>query len=349
MSKYRAVAPSNIALIKYMGKSDYESNVASSPSISLTLPQLNSLVTAKVSHNVDDSWQSLSEIGQQEVLALRNNGEMKTHVNVGTFKSPQLNEKSQVRFLKHWRRCKEFFGIENNFILESANNFPADCGIASSASSFAALTLLAYAVAKDLGPKKKDVPLAQLARLSREGSGSSCRSFFEPWCVWDGECIEPVELGFSHMIHAVVLVDQGKKLVSSSEAHRRVNSSLLYEHRHTRAVRRLSDFIVAMRTASKESWKAVFDNVWAEFWDMHSLFETSMPSFGYMTVESFKILAVVRNYWRDHSDGPLVTMDAGANVHLIFRSDQQSRLKEISQLLGNFTILSGTGEGREEI
>lgn len=55
---------------------------------------------------------------------------------------------------------------------------------------------------------------------------------------------------------------------------------------------------------------------------MHALFETANPSFGYMTSHSLALLNLVRELWSRDGDGPLVTMDAGPNVHLIWRSEQ---------------------------
>ena len=68
---------------------------------------------------------------------------------------------------------------------------------------------------------------------------------------------------------------------------------------------------------------------------MHALFETSLPSFGYMTAESVEVLHKVREYWRKHDSGPLVTMDAGANVHLLGFDDHFLH----SKILDRFTVI----------
>ena len=34
------------------------------------------------------------------------------------------------------------------------------------------------------------------------------------------------------------------------------------------------------------------------------------------------MLKAVRDHWNSQGDGPIVTMDAGANVHLLYREDQ---------------------------
>ncbi|NJL25701.1 MAG: hypothetical protein HC902_11360 [Calothrix sp. SM1_5_4] len=77
--------------------------------------------------------------------------------------------------------------------------------------------------------------------------------------------------------------------MSSSEAHLRVTSSALFAGRPERAQRRLRDLQAALLSCAGgelSAWREVFEICWAEFWDMHALFETSRPSFGYMTGET---------------------------------------------------------------
>jgi diphosphomevalonate decarboxylase len=130
-------------------------------------------------------------------------------------------------------------------------------------------------------------------------------------------------VGFGDLIHQVVVVDESLKQVSSSKAHERVTTSLLFKGRPERAEERLSSLKSAL--AAKD-WRQAFEITWAEFWDMHALFETSRPSFGYMTAGSLEALRIVRSLsWDAHGDGPLVTMDAGPNVHLLYRNDEAGR------------------------
>ncbi|MNL72875.1 hypothetical protein D3C87_1982590 [compost metagenome] len=68
--------------------------------------------------------------------------------------------------------------------------------------------------------------------------------------------------------------------------------------------------------------------VWDEFIDMHKLFETSTPPFSYMTEGSHQVLKDCESLWNKWQDGPLVTMDAGANVHMLFRFDQKKKFEE---------------------
>ncbi|GIL17339.1 MAG: diphosphomevalonate decarboxylase [Oligoflexia bacterium] len=304
-------APSNIALIKYMGKTDYADNRPTNSSLSLTLESLRTKVriTRLQDNMASDQWRPLNEEG---VIPIH------------------LSEKSQIRYLKHFQMLKEQFGIKDSFIIESANTFPSDCGLASSASSFAALTSTSIELFCEISGQSK--PSAQvIMNLSRAGSGSSCRSLVSPWGLWDkDEDVRSIEIPYQNLSHQVVIVEDTKKMVSSSEAHKRVITSDLFQGRPERAELRLQNLISAFQ---KQNWSLAYEITWAEFWDMHALFETSKPHFGYMTKGSLDVLRTLDHEWQLRGDGPLVTMDAGANIHLIYREDQAKIKEELTEKL----------------
>jgi diphosphomevalonate decarboxylase len=291
-----AQAPSNIALIKYMGKAAAHSNLPANASLSYTLAKLKTFVQLEPADS--DRWEPLP--GHKEI---------------------SLSEKGRSKFLAHLARLKEAWKIEGHFVVRSANNFPSDCGLASSASSFAALTQAVYEWARVHKNEKLDAGV--LSSWSRLGSGSSCRSFFEPWALWRGECAEPVSGLPGDLLHAVVIVEDSAKAVSSSEAHLRVNTSSLWPGRIERAEARLCDLLSALRSGD---WASAFQICWQEFEDMHRLFETSQPAFSYRGPAALELCERLRHRWLEEGDGPLITMDAGPNVHLLFRADQAAQM-----------------------
>ena len=308
---WRSSAPSNIALIKYMGKSSPTENRPSNASLSYSLEHLRTAVQIERVDQEGDSWAPLVDPEYPEKVT--------------------LSEQGQQRFVSHFAFLKKHWGLEGNYLLKSANNFPADCGLASSASSFAALTLAGAELARDQKPEFHDqLERSSLSILSRQGSGSSCRSLFGPWSLWRDEGAEEVEFPQGDLLHQAIIVEAGKKLVSSSEAHLRVTSSALFQGRRDRAETRLRELVTALKQGD---WQRGFDLCWAEFWDMHALFETSEPSFGYMKPESLQVLDLVRHYWQSNGDGPWATMDAGANVHLLYRQDQLKDFQELQAQL----------------
>lgn len=326
---WAAKAPSNIALVKYMGKSDVAVNQALNSSLSYTLSHLQSEVEVTL---LADSG---SDLLQNTIATL-------DQWQAWDKNSIQLSEKGKFKFLKHWQRCRQVMAPEfaGQFLLRSRNHFPSDCGLASSASSFAALTLAAYECFSSLKVLQRDWNLQELAQLSRQGSGSSCRSFFSPFVLWQGDQVVSVPAAYQKLRHLVVIVDDQVKKVSSSEAHKRVPSSLLYAERNLRAEKRTQMLLQALK---EKNWTQTFEVTWADFWDMHTLFETSTPPFSYMLPESLKVLRQMQNHWETFADGPLVTMDAGANVHLLYRDDQlelaQKHMLDLTQRYKVFSDL----------
>lgn len=314
--KWQMDASPNIALIKYMGKQDYDSNLPANASLSYTLNHLKTGVELESTTENNDRWEALHDKNLPYI--------------------PKLNTEEQQRFLRHLERLKKYFNYQGYFIVRSANNFPAGCGIASSASSFAALTLCAVKALQELtGQQIQDTAI--VADLSRQGSGSSCRSIFGPWVLWEGNQVKQLELPYPQLLHQVVVVSSHKKQVSSSEAHKRVKTSLLYEGRSERAEKRLEQLFTSF---THKDWNLATDIVWQEFWDMHVLFETSAQPFGYMEANSLAVLNYVRDLWGAEKDGPMTTMDAGPNVHFLYRPDQEEMAKKVkADLSSQFSML----------
>lgn len=320
MNSVLVSAPSNIALIKYMGKIEGSGNKPTNGSLSYTLENLKTFVRLTAIEGSQDQWVALVREDLQPL---------------------NLSEKGQQRFLKHLQNLKDKWGIQKSFLVESANNFPSDCGLASSASSFAALTLAAAEMFQKMNPQTWGDDKKILSELSRQGSGSSCRSLFGPWALWQHEYAEPMGLEMKDMHHIVVIVEDSKKEVSSSEAHKLVTTSPKFVGRPERAEIRLKDLVHALRF---NDWHMARQIVWDEFIDMHRLFETSTPSFSYMTEGSKAVLQDCEKFWNRWQDGPLVTMDAGANVHMLFRNDQKKTFAEYREHFAkSFKVLAFEG------
>lgn len=317
---FEASAPSNIALIKYMGKTDPVMNKPCNTSLSYTLDHLKTFVRIKTDTNLTtDQWQCFTRNDLRPI---------------------ELSTKGCDKFLKFFAKLKSEFKIQGHFYIESANNFPSDCGLASSASSFAALTLATHAWSvKHNSLVSRD--LQSLAILSQQGSGSSCRSFFGPWVSWSTETVQAVELPFKNLKHQVILCDESIKAVSSSEAHKQVLTSDMFTNRPERAEARFLNLRIAFQ---KNDWKLAFEICWSEFWDMHTLFHTAKPAFMYMNANSQLVLGTLLQRWHDTGDGPLVTMDAGSNIHLLYRPDQTKIYQQILELFNSdFSIWTDEG------
>lgn len=311
-----AKAPANIALIKYMGKKDETLNLPDNPSLSYTLDNLLSSVSLEHQPGKKDFWGPLNIPGSENF---------------------QLSTKGQERFLAHLAFIKQYFRYEGAFLVKSNTNFPQGTGLASSASSFAALTKAALLAITEI-MKRPPLPLNEASRISRQGSGSSCRSFFSPWAIWETTEATAIDLPYKNLIHEIVLISHEQKKISSSEAHRLVKTSKHYAERPERAKQRLHDLIASL---SDKNWAKAYEITWDEFHDMHLLFETAEKPFYYMTEESKKLLHTLQKFWDKLGDGPLVTMDAGPNIHLLYRPDQEALSREFKKhyLIGNYDVL----------
>jgi diphosphomevalonate decarboxylase len=316
MMHWLAHAPANIALIKYMGKKDAQSNYPDNSSLSYTLKNFLSTVKLEQINSNEDSWEPLRSASMSEFF---------------------LSEVGEKRFLNHLASIKKYFGYEGGFLVKSNNNFPHSSGMASSASSFAALTRCAVFALSELMQVKMP-SVSEQASISRLGSGSSCRSFYSPWVLWSEDKVTSIELPYGELIHQVVVIDANKKKVSSSEAHRRVKSSALYSSRSQRAEENLALLLNAFKA---KDWQAAYQICWREFQDMHLLFHTCEQPFFYSTEHTLSVLNELERFWDKYADGPLVTMDAGPNIHLLYRPDQIEMARRFKReyLVGNYEVL----------
>lgn len=311
-----AQAPSNIALIKYMGKKDSNQNLPLNPSLSYTLKNLLTSVVLESHAGKTDFWEPLQIPGAHNF---------------------SLAKPAQERYLKHLKFLKDEFGYKGAFTVKSNNNFPHSSGLASSASSFAALTKCACLALSEL--TKKSLPeVEKQAELSRHGSGSSCRSFFAPWALWQDEAVKAVQLPYHDLLHQVIVISHAEKEVSSSEAHKRIQTSPNYKNREQRAEDNLQNLIGALKG---EEWQTSFEICWKEFEDIHELFTTCDEPFTYKTAETEEALKSLKELWQKEGDGPLVTMDAGPNIHLLYRSNQKELAARFRHdvLLGNYDVI----------
>lgn len=314
--QWLAQAPSNIALIKYMGKSNEAHNIAANPSLSFTLDHLRSSVVLEEHSGNEDIWEPLQTPGAIPFT---------------------LPEAAQKRFLDHLNRVKQHFHYHGYFVVRSCNNFPHSSGLASSASSFAALTKCAAAAICDLQNHTLP-PTSELAKLSMQGSGSSCRSFFSPWAIWKDDTIMAVETHWMHLEHQVIILSSAEKQVSSSEAHRRVLTSPHWQERQESVQ---ANFRSLAKALTEGDWKQCREICWKEFHEMHHLFATAQNPFHYITREVQEVLDLLQGLWEEKQDGPIVTMDAGPNIHLLFRPDQARLAMQMKDdhFLGNYDVL----------
>ena len=152
--KATAVAPSNIAFIKYWGKKNEKLRLPTNGSISMNLSNLHTTTTVEFNKDLDDDTVI---INRQQVDSLKKD-----------------------RVIKHLDRIRKMAKINLRAKVVSQNNFPMGGGLSSSASGFAALTVAGSSAA---GLRLSEKELSILARYA---SGSSCRSIPDGFVEWLG-------------------------------------------------------------------------------------------------------------------------------------------------------------------
>lgn len=192
MAEAVATANSNVALVKYWGKRNEALNLPYTGSISITLDGLTTTARAKTREDL-----------REDLLAV-NGRIVDGHVGARL--------RSYLDVLRTLARRHTQLEVE----LDS--NFPVAAGLASSASTFAALALVGSAV---LG---MELSTEQLSILARRGSGSAARSVHGGFVEWlagelgDGSDSYAVQLAASDHWRvglAIAITDEGPKAVGS--------------------------------------------------------------------------------------------------------------------------------------
>jgi len=204
-------SPSNIALVKYWGKS--EPQIPKNASISFTLNNCHTTTTLEYSKKITPS----NEYSIQVIF------------------EGKINEDFKPKILSFFERVENYipFITEFDFVIKTENSFPHSSGIASSASGMSALALCLMHMEKEMNPNISDKYFKQKASfLARLGSGSAARSIEGPLVVW-GELDKISEssnlygVKFPYKVHksftnyqdTILLVDKGEKQVSSTVGH----------------------------------------------------------------------------------------------------------------------------------
>jgi diphosphomevalonate decarboxylase len=219
----------------------------------------------------------------------------------------------------------------------SQNSFPTGCGIASSASGFAALAVAAsaaYGIHADA---------AELTRIARLGSGSAARSvpggFVElhPGLAHEesfAEAIAP-ETHWPELCDLVALVSREEKPVSSAEGHRIAHTSEAFAGRlaaipdRARRVREgiLRRDLALLGEAAEE-----------DALSMHAVMLTSKPALIYWTAGTLNVIRAVYGL-RKRGIAAYFTIDAGPNVHVLALRKDAARVAEEIAREGGCEIL----------
>jgi diphosphomevalonate decarboxylase len=298
--KATAVAPANIAFIKYWGKADEKLRLPLNASLSMNLSACTTTTTVEFSPEFTDD-----------------------RVSDGFDKK---------RIITHIDRLRKAAGIGLRATISTKNSFPTSSGVASSASGFAALTVAAAAA---LSLERTEKELTMFARL---GSGSACRSIPDGFVEWKKREMHETSYAYSLYPHdywdlrdILVIVDAGMKKVPTTEGMSAVRTSPFFPARLAALPGRIACIKEAMKQKNFQQFGEIVEE---ECLDMHHVMQTQNPPLYYWNNVTQEIMDAVAG-WRKNGISVYFTIDAGPNVHLICEGkDEQRAIKAIQGMKG---------------
>lgn len=309
-------APSNIALVKYWGKK--ENQIPANPSISFTL----------------DFCRTTTSLRYQKKE--KSNGNFDFELFFEKEKKNSFRPKIEQffeRVLAYLPFLKEY-----NYTIKTSNSFPHSSGIASSASGMSALALCLMSVEKELNPgMTEDYFRKKASFLARLGSGSAGRSIEGGLVVWGAHAIQgssdffgvkyPYEVheNFKDYQDVILLVDKGEKQVSSTVGHNLMNDHPFAVQRFEQAHKNLSNLEEILKSGDLNAFAEVVES---EALTLHAMMMTSRPYFLLMKPNTVAVINKILVFRKNTGLHPCFTLDAGANVHLLFPEKEKEAIEK---------------------
>lgn len=303
-------SPSNIAFVKYWGKTGRQ--LPMNPSISMTLCESFTHMTVdfKVTENKNETIIDKFELqgNENESFKLR----LEKFLN---------SIEDQCSFIKHLK-------LE----IKSENSFPHSAGIASSASALSALSLCLVTIESMLNGID-EINFEKASVLSRLGSGSACRSIYSEFAMWGfdevigsrNEYATKFQVAdeFKNLKDAILIVDSKPKKVSSSLGHDKMNN---HPYAQARFLQAKNNFRSILKSMEEGDWKTFGEILEDEALTLHALMMTSSPSFILLKPQSLEIIDKVRDFRNKTGLNLYFTIDAGPNIHLIYPQNQENEI-----------------------
>jgi len=317
--------PSNIALVKYWGKTDPQ--IPKNASISFTLSNSHTITT------IDFMSKSYSEATNNEI-------------NFELFFEGKKKEDFKPKIAKFFERILEYCPYLTTYtmVIHSENSFPHSSGIASSASGMSAIAMCLMSLEKSLSSVEltDEFINKKASFLARLGSGSASRSIEGPLVVWGNHpdikgSSDVFGVPFPYEVHevfknyqdAILLVDKGEKQVSSTVGH-----DLMYNHpfatqRFDQANENLAKISKILQNGDINSF---INLVESEALSLHAMMLTSNPYFILMKPNTLEIINAIWRYRNKTGSKLCFTLDAGANVHVLYPANES---ETVTQFIDN--------------
>ncbi|WP_233897846.1 diphosphomevalonate/mevalonate 3,5-bisphosphate decarboxylase family protein [Tenacibaculum piscium] len=314
-ASYTWQTPSNIALVKYWGKS--EPQIPKNASISFTLNNCHTITTIdfeKITATTSKKEKAIFEL----------------------FFEGKKKDDFKPKIAKFFERIQEYcpYILDYKMIISSENSFPHSSGIASSASGMSAIAMCLLSLEKDLNPSlTADFIHKKASFLARLGSGSASRSIEGKLVVWgkhpqiEGSS-DLFAVKFPYKIHpifdnycdTILLVDKGEKQVSSTVGHNLMHEHPYAEQRFIQANENLSKLTDILQNGNI---KEFINLVESEALTLHAMMLTSNPYFILMKPNTLEVINKIWEYRTENNSNICFTLDAGANVHVLYPENEK--------------------------
>ncbi len=312
--KKTAIAPANIAFIKYWGKKDDVLRIPLNSSLSMNLSGAYTTTTVE-----------FSSVYTRDSVELVD----------GTFSQ---NEQDRVK--ESLDRIRKQAGIHEFARVRTKNTFPKGAGAAASASGFAALTVAAYAAA-GIEASEKDMTI-----FARMGSGSACRSIPDGFVVWEMGNSSDSSYAYSlypstywDLRDLLVIVDSSMKKVSTTDGMKTIHTSPKLKARLAAIPHRMERIKAAL---AKKDFSAFGKVTEEDCLNMHAVMQSQAPPLSYWNAATIRLMDAVRT-WRSDGIPVFLTIDAGPNVHVLCEAATEKKiLKRINMLPGIETVIINT-------
>ncbi|MCU4175476.1 diphosphomevalonate/mevalonate 3,5-bisphosphate decarboxylase family protein [Carboxylicivirga sp. N1Y90] len=306
MNKVYQEAPSNIAIVKYWGKKGIQEPM--NASLSFTMSKSISKIEIQHAHSEEELKIDFLFDGQKKDSFL-----------------PKIQD-----FIK--RNEKHLSNITSGILkINSSNTFPHSSGIASSASSMAALAKGLYSINQSIGNEQEYNPQV-VSEMARLGSGSASRSTQTGWVLWGKtdelqgssdhygiEINNQIHENFHSLQDSILVIRKGAKSVSSTVGHQLMDNHPFKEGRLKQANKNIKKLISALKQGDFKIFTEVCEE---EAMSLHALMMSSSPGYTLMAPETLRAIKRI-NKFRDSNHVPLTyTLDAGPNIHLIYPKEQ---------------------------
>lgn len=335
-------SPSNIAIVKYWGK--YPGQVPANASLSMTLRE--SVTRTRIEFDY-------SEKRNEPGVEFEFHG--------------AAQEGFARRIEKFLTGLSDFMPWTNHtkFAIRSENTFPHSSGIASSASAMSALAVCLCEIDEQMFGADPEAEFKQKASfIARLGSGSASRSIYGRMAEWgitascgdssDEYAIPLPELhpDFFGLRDSILIITSGEKEVSSSLGHDLMNSNPYAKLRFEAAEENMQRLCKVMRNGDLGQFIDIMEN---EALSLHAMMMTSSPGYLLMKPGTLEAINRIRKFRTQTGLAIGFTLDAGANVHVIYPDQQEAAItgfiaSDLEELCEEKTIIhDGMGMGPEKL